>query len=221
MYYIIFLKILFMSDMMKKLIVFEGNEGTGKSTHIKLLSQYLSERNIKHYITREPGGSEYGEIIREMVLDKNSNLDALSDALLLYSSRFYNFNNILIKKILSGEFVITDRFHYSTLVYQGYVQNCKEVIKLHEVLDSYFCNYIAKIFYFRTTVNTSSNRISKRTSSDKFEIQGKDFLSKIDNAYNKVFKNNNDVVEIVTDGEKNIAQNKIRDCIDKIINAAG
>ena len=221
MYYIISLRILFMSDTVKRLIVFEGNEGTGKSTHIKLLSQYLSERNIKHYITREPGGSEYGEIIREMVLDKNSNLDALSDALLLYSSRLYNFNNILIKKILSGEFVITDRFHYSTLVYQGYVQNCKEVIKLHEVLDPYFRNYIAKIFYFRTTVDTSSNRISKRTSSDKFEIQGKDFLSKIDNAYNKVFKNNNNVVEIVTDGEKNIAQNKIRDCIDKIINAAG
>ena len=221
MYYIISLRILFMSDMVKKLIVFEGNEGTGKSTHIKLLSQYLSERNIKHYITREPGGSEYGEIIREMVLDKNSNLDALSDALLLYSSRLYNFNNILIKRILSGDFVITDRFHYSTLVYQGYVQNCKEVIKLHEVLDPYFRNYIAKIFYFRTTVDTSSNRISKRISSDKFEIQGKDFLSKIDNAYNKVFKNNNDVVEIVTDGEKNIAQNKIRDCIDKIINAAG
>ena len=221
MYYIISLRILFMSDTVKRLIVFEGNEGTGKSTHIKLLSQYLSERNIKHYITREPGGSEYGEIIREMVLDKNSNLDALSDALLLYSSRLYNFNNILIKKILSGEFVITDRFHYSTLVYQGYVQNCKEVIKLHEVLDPYFHNYIAKIFYFRTTVDTSSNRISKRISSDKFEIQGKDFLSKIDNAYNKIFKNNNDVVEIVTDGEKNIAQNKIRDCIDKIINAAG
>ena len=221
MYYIISLRILFMSDTVKRLIVFEGNEGTGKSTHIKLLSQYLSERNIKHYITREPGGSEYGEIIREMVLDKNSNLDALSDALLLYSSRLYNFNNILIKKILSGEFVITDRFHYSTLVYQGYVQNCKEVIKLHEVLDPYFRNYIAKISYFRTTVDTSSNRISKRMSSDKFEIQGKDFLSKIDNAYNKIFKNNNDVVEIVTDGEKNIAQNKIRDCIDKIINAAG
>ena len=106
-----------MSDTVKRLIVFEGNEGTGKSTHIKLLSQYLSERNIKHYITREPGGSEYGEVIREMVLDKDSNLDALSDALLLYSSRFYNFNNVLIKKILSGEFVITDRFHYSTLVY--------------------------------------------------------------------------------------------------------
>ena len=221
MYYIISLRILFMSDTLKRLIVFEGNEGTGKSTHIKLLSQYLSERNIKHYITREPGGSEYGEIIREMVLDKNSNLDALSDALLLYSSRFYNFNNILIKRILSGDFVITDRFHYSTLVYQGYVQNCKEVIKLHEVLDPYFRKYIAKIFYFRTTVDTSSNRISKRISSDKFEIQGKDFLSKIDNAYNKVFKNNNDVVEIVTDGEKNIAQNKIRECIDKIINAKG
>ena len=221
MYYIMFLRILFMSDMVKKLIVFEGNEGTGKSTHIKLLSQYLSERNIKHYITREPGGSEYGEIIREMVLDKNSNLDALSDALLLYSSRLYNFNNILIKRILSGDFVITDRFHYSTLVYQGYVQNCKEVIKLHEVLDPYFRKYIAKIFYFRTTVDTSSNRISKRISSDKFEIQGKDFLTKIDNAYNKVFKNNNDVVEIVTDGEKNIAQNKIRECIDKIINATG
>ena len=210
-----------MSDAVKKLIVFEGNEGTGKSTHIKLLSQYLTEREIKHYVTREPGGSEYGEAIREMVLDKNSNLDALSDALLLYSSRFYNFNNILIKKLLNGEFVITDRFHYSTLVYQGYVQNCEEVVKLHEVLDPYFSNYIAKIFYFRTTIDTSSSRISKRISSDKFEIQGKEFLSKIENAYNKIFKNKADVVEIVTDDEKHIVQNKIRDCIDKIINATG
>ena len=101
------------------------------------------------------------------------------------------------------------------------MQNCKEVVKLHEVLDPYFRNYIAKIFYFRTAVDTSSSRISKRISSDKFEVQGKDFLSKIDKAYNKIFKNNNDVVEIVTDDEKNIVQNKIRDYVDKIINATG
>ena len=86
-------------------------------------------------------------------------------------------------------------------------------------------NHFQKIKNFKlwriVNNDTSSNRISKRISSDKFEIQGKDFRSKIDNAYNKIFKNNNDVVEIVTDGEKNIAQNKIRDCIDKIINAAG
>lgn len=207
-----------MNNSLKRLIIFEGNEGTGKSTHIKLLSEYLLRRKINHYVTREPGGSEYGDIIRDIVLDKNSKLDALSDALLLYSSRFYNFNNIILKRIINGDIVITDRFHFSTLVYQGYGQNCKDVIKLHQILDPYFKKYIAKIFFFRTNIDISTQRINKRKETDKFEMQGNDFLKKIDEGYNNIFKNNDNVVEIQTDKEKDVVQKKIRDHIDVFIN---
>ncbi len=207
-----------MNSSLKRLIVFEGNEGTGKSTHIKLLSEYLSQKKVNYYLTREPGGSEYGDLVRDIVLDKNSKLDAISDALLLYSSRFYNFNNIILKKIVNGDIVITDRFHFSTLVYQGYAQNCDEVKKLHHTLDPYFKKYIAKIFFFRTKVDVSIQRLRKRVISDKFETQGSNFLKKIDEGYNDIFKNNDDVIEICTDNDKDVVQKKIRDHIDIILN---
>ena len=65
--------------------------------HIKLLSEYLIHKNVGHYITREPGGSDYGGN-RDIVLDKNSELDALSDAFLLYSSRFIILIKLFLRK---------------------------------------------------------------------------------------------------------------------------
>ena len=207
-----------MSTNVRRLIIFEGNEGTGKSTHIKLLSEYLIHKNVGHYITREPGGSDYGEAIRDIVLDKNSELDALSDAFLLYSSRFYNFNKIILEKINNGDFVITDRFHYSTLVYQGYAQNCNEVIKLHEIVNSYFEKYIAKVFLFKSSLSTSSKRVNKRKHSDKFESKGETFLEKINESYELAFKGDNSVVEVSTDSDVSDAQNIIRKHVDNLVN---
>ena len=76
----------------KKFIVFEGNEGTGKSTHIKFASDYLTQKKIKHIVTREPGGTSFGESVRSILLDKNSGLDPLSEAMLFYASRVFNYN---------------------------------------------------------------------------------------------------------------------------------
>ena len=78
-----------------KFIVFEGNEGTGKSTHIRSVSEYLKEINVDHIVTREPGGTEFGESVREVLLNQNSNLDPLSEAMLFYSSRIFNYNHII------------------------------------------------------------------------------------------------------------------------------
>ena len=83
-----------------KFIVFEGNEGTGKSTHIRSVSEYLKEINVDHIVTREPGGTEFGESVRDVLLNQNSNLDPLSEAMLFYSSRIFNYNHIMINDIL-------------------------------------------------------------------------------------------------------------------------
>ena len=136
----------------KKFIVFEGNEGTGKSTHINFASNYLAQKKIKHIVTREPGGTSFGESVRSILLDKNSDLDSLSEAMLFYASRVFNYNNIILKALNDGKYVICDRFHYSTLVYQGLAENNKRVIELHELLDSYFSEHISLIIHLDASI---------------------------------------------------------------------
>ena len=77
-----------------KFIIFEGNEGTGKSTHISFAADYLKKNKIECVVTREPGGTKFGESIRDILLDSKSNLDSTSEAVLFYASRVYNYNNI-------------------------------------------------------------------------------------------------------------------------------
>ena len=120
-----------------KFIIFEGNEGTGKSTHIQYASDYLKKCNIECIVTREPGGTTFGESVRDILLDTNSSLDSVSEAVLFYASRVYNYNNVILKALSEGKYVICDRFHYSTLVYQGMAENNEKVIQLHKTLDSY------------------------------------------------------------------------------------
>ena len=107
---------------MSKFIVIEGSEGVGKSSQIKNIRSYLSEHNIDHILTREPGGTKFGESMRSVILDEENNTDNLTDALLFYASRYENYKKIIIPALEKGQTVICDRFHYSTLVYQGIVE---------------------------------------------------------------------------------------------------
>ena len=170
-----------------KFIVFEGNEGTGKSTHIDYASDYLHKCNIEHVVTREPGGTDFGESVRKILLNKDSTLDSTSEAILFYASRVYNYNNIILRAINDGKYVICDRFHYSTLVYQGLVPKNQRVIDVHYALDSYFSKYISLIFYLDAEIDTCLSRINVRKNSDKFEQQGESFLLSIKQSYSKIF----------------------------------
>ena len=201
-----------------KFIIFEGNEGTGKSTHISFAADYLKKNKIECVVTREPGGTKFGESIRDILLDSKSNLDSTSEAVLFYASRVYNYNNIILKALNEGKYVICDRFHYSTLVYQGITQNNKDVIELHDVLDPLFSKNISLIFYLDASIETCFARINQRNSSDKFEKQGKELLVKIKSAYSKVFKNNSKVTLISTDDDKKNVQEQIQNYLDKLIN---
>ena len=201
----------------KKFIVFEGNEGTGKSTHIKFASDYLAQKNIKHIVTREPGGTSFGESVRSILLDKNSDLDSLSEAMLFYASRVFNYNNIILKALDDNKYVICDRFHYSTLVYQGLAENNKRVVELHRVLDSYFSEHISLIIHLDASIETCLSRINMREVSDKFEEKGKDFLIKIKSSYEQVFLNNKKSVKVLTDSSMNDVQMNIQKHLDKLI----
>lgn len=108
---------------MKKgyLIVFEGIDGSGKSTQLALLKEALSKKGYKILTTREPGGTSLGENIRGLLLDKkNLAIDSLAEALLFSASRRQVLKEIILPALEENTIVLCDRFIGSTMAYQGY-----------------------------------------------------------------------------------------------------
>ena len=101
------------------IFVFEGIEGTGKSTQIRSISVYLKKKRVPFIILREPGGSKNSEKIRKILLNKKSNFNPITDLLLYLASRSENIEKI-INKNLYKKIILIDRFVYSTLAYQHY-----------------------------------------------------------------------------------------------------
>lgn len=113
--------------MKGKFITFEGCEGSGKSTQLKLLSAYLDEHNIDYILTREPGGSEIAEQIRKIILDgKNSAMCDECEALLYAAARVQHLKEIVAPALDGGKLVICDRYVDSSLAYQGIARGLGE-----------------------------------------------------------------------------------------------
>lgn len=109
--------------MQPHFITFEGGEGAGKSTQIKLLAAYFEQHNIPHIITREPGGSVGGETIRDLVVKGDANTwDPVTESLLFMTARYHHIEHTIKPALASGKWVLCDRFYDSTYVYQGIVK---------------------------------------------------------------------------------------------------
>ncbi len=99
---------------------FEGGEGSGKSTQIRLLEKYLKECGIETIVTREPGGSVGAEDIRNLLVQRNSyQWQPLTEVLLLYAARFEHVETVIKPALKKGIWVLCDRFFDSTFAYQG------------------------------------------------------------------------------------------------------
>ena len=98
-----------MNMYMSKFIVIEGSEGVGKSSQIKNIRSYLSEHNIDHILTREPGGTKFGESMRSVILDEENNTDNLTDNFVL-CIRYENYKKIIIPALEKGQTVICTDF---------------------------------------------------------------------------------------------------------------
>ncbi len=102
-------------------ITFEGCEGVGKSTQIRLLAEELGRRKVPCVVTREPGGSRIAENIRRIILDAgNSDMDDLCELFLYLAARAQHLKDIVRPALAEGKVVICDRYIDSTFAYQGY-----------------------------------------------------------------------------------------------------
>ena len=107
--------------MRGKFITFEGCDGCGKSTQLKLLSAYLTENNVPHIFTREPGGGKISEEIRQILLNgKNMEMTDECEALLYAAARVQHLSDRVEPALTNGELVVCDRYVDSSLAYQAY-----------------------------------------------------------------------------------------------------
>jgi dTMP kinase len=102
-------------------ITLEGPEGSGKTSHIPYLVEYLRERGYTVFPTREPGGTSIGEQIREVIHDlKNVEMHPRTETLLYQAARAQIVEQVIQPRLKAGEIVLSDRYYDSTIAYQGY-----------------------------------------------------------------------------------------------------
>jgi dTMP kinase len=106
---------------MVRFITFEGGDGTGKSTQIRALRNHLVHRGYSCVVTREPGGTALGELIRKVLLEVGGHKIASSTELFMYlADRAQHVNEVIVPAIEAGKIVLCDRFTDSTMAYQGF-----------------------------------------------------------------------------------------------------
>ena len=169
---------------MNRFIVFEGVDGSGKSTQIKLLEQKLEQHSISFSTFREPGGNLLSEKIREILLDKDISICDESELMLFLASRAQNTEEGILKELSKGKFVICDRYSDSTMAYQGFG---KELDK--DFINS--CNkFVTKGINPSITIildisrNVSKNR--EDSENDRMESNSNTFFMKVEEGYRKI-----------------------------------
>ena len=167
-------------------ITFEGIDGCGKSTQVKMLMDRLDGKNIESLLVREPGGTRISEEIREVLLmNRNDTMAKRTEALLMTASRAQLTKEVIIPKLEAGTWVIADRFKDSTLAYQGGGRglDLNYLIQLNE-----FATYDLDpdiTFFIDVTAKEGSGR---RTSGkqDRIEEAGLKFQEKVRVQYLKL-----------------------------------
>ncbi len=103
--------------MRGKFITFEGIDGAGKSSHVEWLAGFLRQKGLVTHVTREPGGTELGEKLRELLLHSSMHLE--TETLLMFAARREHLAELIEPALARGEWVVCDRFSDATYAYQG------------------------------------------------------------------------------------------------------
>ena len=186
-------------------IIFEGIEASGKSTNIQIVSNYLKKIKKKFIKIREPGGSKYSEIIRNLILNKRSKLNFKTDLLLILASRSENINKI-IKKNFRKKIIIIDRFTDSTIAYQHYGMGIN--LNIIKQMNNFVIDKFKADLTILSIVNNKNmrKRLSLRKNINKYDKFNYSFYEKVQKGFLKIARNNKNYI-IIDSNKKNIKEN--------------
>ena len=175
--------------MRGKFVTFEGCDGCGKSTQLKMLSEYLTKENIPHVFTREPGGSKIAEAIREILLNgKNAEMTDECEALLYAAARTQHLHDRVEPALAQGTLVICDRYVDSSLAYQAYARGLGT--EFVEKINAFAIeNYSPDVTIFiDLTPEAAFQRKHGADENDRLEQAGMEFHQRVYAGYKQLAK---------------------------------
>ena len=204
-------------DTKGKFIVFEGTDGSGKSTQMKMLCKYLAGRGVSCFCTREPTDSPFGALLRSCLTGRVE-ADEHTIAAMFAADRLDHINNGVngIKKKLSeGETVLCDRYYYSSLAYNGGFVSLDWVAELNRPAMEALRPDL--VIYIDLPPEDGMKRVARRGETDRYETIEKQ--KKIHDNYIEVFSRfgkGENVVTVKSENDKGFTQEHIRKAVDKL-----
>lgn len=191
------------------LITFEGIDGSGKSTQISLLKEYISSTGKSVKVLREPGGTDISELIRGMLLNPEIEIDPVTELLLFSSARSQLIAEKVKPLLQDGVVVILDRFYDSTTAYQGYGRKSLPLDQVHQI------NKVAShglapdvTFYLRLSLEESAKRTA-HMQKDRMEQSGIEFFQNVIKGFDELAESEQRFVTV--DASKDV--NEVHDLI--------
>lgn len=166
-----------------RFITLEGIDGAGKSTHVVWLTQELQRRGVEVAVTREPGGTPAGELIRELLLDHHSEMTADTEALLVFAARREHLERVIWPALREGKTVLCDRFTDATFAYQGGGRGIPSarLRALEEWVHPAFEPNLTVLF--DVPVGVSQQRLAAHAKPDRFEQEQSGFFERVRQGY--------------------------------------
>ncbi|MEK6564968.1 MAG: dTMP kinase [Candidatus Omnitrophota bacterium] len=194
-------------------ITFEGAEGSGKSTQIKLLEDYLKNKGKRVLVLREPGSTKFSEDLRRVLLDKRNGFLSEKTELLLYlAARAQLLKEKIIPALKEKKIVLCDRFQDSTLVYQGYGLGLDR--KVIELLGEFVSEGISPDLTFLLDIPAEEGLRRAGGASDRIQERPLAYHRKVRNGYLKLASANPKRIRLIRAKDIQETQGEIRKIID-------
>lgn len=193
-------------------ISFEGSEGCGKSTHIKMLAEYFANKGFECLLTREPGGTQVSEKIRDILLDKGNCISQKAEILLFEAARAQHVDELISPALKEGKIVICDRFADSTSAYQGAARkiDANSVEWLNKFATSALAPDLTLVLDISAELGLARAKKRDLQGSDRMGSEKLPFYEAVRNAFLNLAKTHPDRVKVIdSSGEKEETFEKI------------
>lgn len=165
-------------------ITMEGGEGVGKSTNLTFLKNFLAEKGVDVVVTREPGGTQLGEQIRELLLQiRQEQMSAMTELLLIFAARAQHIREVIEPALAARKWVLCDRFTDATYAYQcgGRGVEWNTVNRLEELVQGSLRPDFTVLLDVPVPIGMA--RASGRGDLDRFEQETLDFFERVRSCY--------------------------------------